>query len=141
MCALGTDASYEHSDVSALTPPVSMQFIEYEKTKVLEDGVPNGVFTMPGQNEFQHHVVRQKDVRRGLAQRLAIFFSELSRVRCVADGKRRTGTLLECRGVSLKLLDLRIDQSVHRVNEHRLDTAAKAVRFEQMIEHRADEGQ
>ncbi len=100
-------------------PPVRVQFVEHQEPQVAVNGVTDLAFLQPGQQEFEHHVVREEYLGRillHLGARPAFFLP------CIlSDGYRKN---LPCRVFVILFIDIEfvalgIDKSVHRVDDDR----------------------
>ena len=72
------DPANQHRDVRSLSTPVGVQFIEDEEVQTLRRPYDFSVnVRWPSHHKFEHHEVRQQDVRRGVGERLSLFRSFL----------------------------------------------------------------
>ncbi len=137
------DPSDQQGDVRSLPAAVGVQFIEYQEPQIFEDVVPDvHIFSAPGQDQLQHHVVGHQDMGRVNPHFVPRFFIFLSGILAIADGKdiahdlsefpdlfgKAFATLFEggSRGqfpfevvafVFPEFLMLRVDQGIHGIND------------------------
>src|SRR5271157_3505933 len=65
-------ATDQKSDVGSLTPPVRVQFVEYEEAEIAS-GVDQWAFEGPGQQQLEHDVVRQQNFGRIMDDPVSLF--------------------------------------------------------------------
>ena len=114
-------AANEHRDVGALTPAIGMQLVEHEEPEPL--GGPHQFAVLDArEQQLQHHVVREQDVRRIAPNRLA----GLSPLLPGIAGESNEGLALRVALVDelAELLVLAVGQRVHRIDDDGLDAAA-----------------
>ena len=117
-----------------------MELIENEESEILADGIPDAALVVPSHQQLEHHVIGQQDVRRGTLDLVPKFSLGLTGVCLVVDRKGLTGALLVILSELVQLLDLGIDQGVHRIDENSLDAFASAIGKE-IVEDTAEIGQ
>jgi hypothetical protein len=128
----------QHGHVGPLPAAVGVQLVEDQELKApggLDDGPP---LLGPRQQQFQHDVVGQEDVRWGLLDLLAFLERLLAGVAGEADG----GPALRV-AVAQELFQfapLAVGQGVHGVDDDRLD-ALPAAAAEDVVHGRHDVGQ
>src|SRR6267378_2227983 len=110
--------------VRALAATVGMQLVEDQKAQALR-GTHQLAILSTREQQFQHHVVREQDVRRMAADRLSLQALLLPRVARHAHGRLAWSiALLE---EFFKLLILTVGQRVHRIDDDGLDAPSRAV--------------
>jgi|GEM_PF-6983887 len=83
-----------------------MQLIENEKTEVSEDAVADRALAEPGEQQFEHHVIGEQDLRRLLAHFCALGFVFLTGVLAKGNRERFAGGLLVIGLIAFKLIKL-----------------------------------
>ena len=122
------DTPHQHGDVCALPAPVGVQLIEHQEIEVVRHAEQPVSFVGTCQQEFEHHVVRQEDVRWIGQDAFAFIVVLLARVALVTDDTVLAEEFLE-------LLDLTIRQRVHGVDDDRLNARQTII-----AEHIVDDG-
>ena len=64
-------AAHQHRNIGALAPPIGVKLVEHEKVepvRVVHDSTIKRV--LPRHQQFEHHEIREQDVRLGLADTL-----------------------------------------------------------------------
>ena len=72
--------SDEHGDIGALPPPVGVEFVEDEEAQIVRR-FHQPVFGRTGENQFQHHIVGEQDVRwvlQNLGACLCVFLASIA---------------------------------------------------------------
>ena len=130
-------ASDEHRDVGALTPAIGMQLVEHEEPEPLGCSHQLAVFASREQ-QLQHHVVREQDVRRIAPNRLA----GLSPLLPGIASESNEGLALRVASVDElpELLALAVGQRVHRIDDDGLDAATRTAP-EHVVHDRHDVGE
>ena len=130
-------AADEHRDVGALAAAIGVQLVEHEKPEPLGGSHQLAVLAS-GEQQLQHHVVREQDVRRIASDRLARRSSFLPGV----PSKANEGLALRVAPVDelAELLVLAVGQRVHRVDDDGLNAAAGTAP-EHVIHDRHDVGE
>ena len=117
-------AADEHRDVRALAAPVGVQLVEDEELEAL--GGPHQLTVLAArEQQLQHHVVRQEDVRRIVANRLADGAPFLPRIACEAH--RRPAFRVALVEKLPELLGLAVGEGVHGVDDDGPDALAGPV--------------
>ncbi len=116
-----TEAAHEERNIGALSPAIGMQLVEHEELKLpgLREKRP---LLRPGQHELQHHIVRQQDVGRMLADSTLLCLALLAGV--AGEAHRAGIAAAEVLGETREGLLLRVDQRVHRVDDDRAHAAS-----------------
>ena len=117
-----------------------MKLVKNEVPEILEYGISNRPLLHPGQQEFQHHVVGEKDLRWGFAHRLPPLLFFLAGVLAEADGKNPPCVPLVVFLIGVEFVGLRVDQRIHRIDDDCGYSLSPAI-SEQVIEDCADIGQ
>ncbi len=118
------DPADQERHVRALPAAVGVQLVEDQELQSLGHADQAGPVVRPGQHQLQHHVVRQQDVRRVLAQLPTLFVGLLPGV--TGEGDRLAPRPETVAQVLLQLAELRVGQRVHRVDHDRADPPASA---------------
>ena len=116
-----------------------MQLVEHQKAKTLgrlDDGPVVGID--PGQEELEHGVVRQQDIRRVSGDPLPAPLAIL--VRCTAQRSRDPGPRISGLEKLFQLLHLRVAEGVHGIDDDRFDTARRWMR-QRVVHDRNEIGQ
>ena len=114
-------AADEHRDVRALAAPVGMQLVEDEEPETLCGPHQRAVLAAREQ-QLQHHVVRQKDIRRIAANRLAFVAPFLPRV--ARETHRRPAFRITPAEKLPELFVLAVGEGVHGVDDDGPDAPA-----------------
>ena len=109
----------QHGYVCTLPTAISVKLIQHQELQIASSLYQMFAFTRPGKNQFKHDVVGQQDIWRIAEDRIPSLFILLARVpgktyRRIVGRKSRTEEFLH-------LPKLAVGQSVHRVNNNRLD--------------------
>ena len=128
------EPSDQKRDVGALPPAVGVQLVQDEEPQAL--GRPDeAALVRAGQDELEHHVVGEQDVRRVGDDRLALLRRLLPGV--PLEGHRLVLGAEEL----LELAELAVGQGIHRVDDDRLDArlvGAVRLGFEDLVNDRDD---
>ena len=108
----------QEGHVRALASAVGVQLVEDEEAQILGLG-DELALVGPGQDQLQHHVVREQDVGRISNDRLALLVTLLAGV--ALESHRPLAVGVAGSEELLQLLFLAIGQGVHRVDDDRLD--------------------
>ncbi len=102
-----------------------MQFVENEKAQALcgADQIP--ALCWPGEQVFEHHVVREQDVRLAGEDAGTLFLVFLAGVALEGDLSAPPGQ--PPMQVTGELLQLAVGQRVHRVDDDRLDPTGRRI--------------
>lgn len=111
---LGAETPDEHRHVRALPPAICVQLVKDEELKPLAVLHHLTILRVAREDEVEHHVVRQKDVRRVLADSLAIFLALLTRVAADRDRLGPFGIVAE---KLTHLLALAVCKRIHRIDD------------------------
>ena len=137
---MGLDAPDEHGDIRTLPPTVGVKLVKNEVPEILEDGISNRPLLHPCEQELEHHVVGEEDLRGILAHRLPPLLLFLAGVLAEGDGKIAPCAPFVVVLVGVEFVGLRVNQRVHRIDDHRGYSLSSPI-GEQVIEDRADVGQ
>ena len=123
--------------IRTLAAAVGVQFVENEKTQPLRSTHQLAVLAA-GEQQFQHHVVGEQDVRRIAPNRLTLRPFFLPRVAGKANGRLafRITLLKEL----LEFFVLAVGQGVHGINHDGLDASAGPMP-QNVVNDRHDVGQ
>ena len=116
-------AADQHRHVGPLAAPIGVQLVEHEEPEPLGRSHELAVLDA-GEYQLQHHVIRQKHVRRVVAELFSRLTSFLSRV--AGEPHRRLTLRIGCVDELSELLVLAVGEGVHRVDDDRLDAAPGA---------------
>ncbi len=125
--------AHEERHVATLSPPVGVQLVENQELQSLRLGHDPLGFDRTGKNQFQHHIVGEENVRRIGDDGFSLGVGLLAGVSIEAHRALLVGiaTIDELR----QLLELRVGQSVHRVDDDGLDPLAGS-----LLENVVDDG-
>src|SRR6266545_2341538 len=140
MATAGADAADEHSHVRPLTASIGVEFVEDEKAQVLVNGIAYSTFPHAGQEQFQHHVVRQEYLGRPFTHLLARRFPLLPRVLAEGDWERPPASAFVIFLVTAELLKLGIDQGVHWIDDNGRHPCCPRM-GQHLVEYRTDVSQ
>ena len=114
-----------------------MKFVEDEEPKACRLR-HQALFPRPGQDELEHHVVREQDVRRVNEDLLALLISLLTGV--PGEPYRRPFVFEAEVQELLQLAKLAVGQGVHWIDHDRLDPLARPS-AQDMVDDRDDVGE
>ena len=80
-------ATDQHSHVRALSATIGMQFVKYKKLQI-GSGLYQLALIRPGQDQFQHYIVGQENIRRIIKNFLSGLFSFLPGISAESYGER-----------------------------------------------------
>jgi len=129
-----SDTPHEKSNIGTLTAPVCVEFVKNQEAEAL-GSLHKLAFIGAGEDQFEHDVVCEENIRRVRDDLLALLVALLT---CVAP--KRYGPLAVWIAVTQELrkfLELTIGQGVHRVNDDSLDALASFV-FEHVVNYGDD---
>ena len=132
-----TAAADEHRDIGALTAPIGMQLVEYEELQSLCGPYQRPVLATSEQ-QLEHHVVRQQDIRRIVANAVTCVPAFLPRVP-IEPNPRSTFRIALVDELP-EFLVLAVGQCVHRIDDDGLDSLAGSV-SENVVHDRHDVGE
>jgi hypothetical protein len=92
-CSSFFQPAYEHCDVSALSPAVSVQLVKDKKAQTAAGAIQKSLVLRPNKNVFGHHVVGKHDLGWMLAQLCLLVFARLAGVLGERDRKPLTGPM------------------------------------------------
>ena len=121
---LRAEAADKERDIGALTAAIRMEFVEHQELKPLAVLYDRAI-GRTHEDEFQHHVVREQDVRRIRAEHLTLGLGFLPRVARHGERRRVPGVRQEL----LNFFLLRIRERVHRVEDDRPGARFRIGRF------------
>ncbi len=127
-------ATDEHSHVRALSATIGMKFVKYKKLQI-GSGLHQFSLVRPGQDQFQHDIVSQENVRWIIKNFLSGLFSFLPGISAESDGEGAA-----CFQKFVQLQFLRIGKGVHGVHNNGFDALSRAL-FENRINDGNDVGQ
>ena len=113
--------THEHGDIAALPTAIGVEFVQHEE---LQSGshLHELVLVRPREDQFEHHVIREQNIR-GLLQD---FLSGLNVILAgvAFEGHRRLARRVAVIEEFLQLALLTVGESVHRINDDRLNAFA-----------------
>ena len=102
---VGADSPDQHGNVCSLAATIGVEFVKDQKTEIFVDAIPDRAFTDPGQQQFQHHVVGEQDLRRILPHLCTGILTFLAGVLAESDRELLAGGILVILLVASELLD------------------------------------
>ena len=135
---LVADAATEHGDISALPASVGVELVESQELQPLRR-LDDRLFRHPSEDQLEHHVVGEDDVRRIVANLATLFVGLLAGVATDADGGMVLVERLRLEKLC-QLAELAVGEGVHRVDDDRLDSLAGTV-SQHVVDDRDDVAQ
>lgn len=117
-----TQSADQHRNVRTLPTAIGVQLVQHEELQAggrSDQALP---LVRPGQQEFEHDVVREENVRRIREDVLAVSVAVLPGV--AAERHRLSTCRIAPLEEFLELQELAVGQGVHRVDDDGLDTGA-----------------
>ena len=120
-----TEPAAEHGDVGTLPAAVGVEFVEDEKLEPL-GRLDEPFFADPCEDQLEHDVIRENDVGRVVADLVTLLPLFLARV--PPHSYRRAILAERCSLEELRqLAQLAVGQSIHGIDDDRLDAPTGAV--------------
>ncbi len=113
------EPAYQHGHVGPLPAPVRVQLIEYQEPQPAPHAIEESLVLGPDQHQLRHDIVGQHDLRWMLAEALAKRLRSLPGVLGERDRERPSQPMRIARFELLELLNLRVHQRVHGVDDQR----------------------
>ena len=133
------DSADEQAHIRSLTTAIGVQLIENQESDLVVDGLSQSSLPATREQQLQHHVICEENVRRFSFQFVTAGFVFLPCKFCKANGKFFAARFLIIFGVTPEFLLLRIHQRVQRINDHcRHPVRHGGSRLEQVVENSGD---
>ena len=107
---LRPNAAHEHGDIRALSSAIGMQLVQYQELEILGGLDDFMILMVARENQIEHHIVREQDVRRIGLDCGTLGRAFLSRIALDRHQGRTVEKLAD-------FLELAVRQRVHRIDD------------------------
>ena len=128
----------QHGHIGPLPPAIGVQLIEYQEPQPAPHAIEESLVLGSDQHQLRHHVVGQHDLRWMLAEALAKRLRSLTGILGERDRELPAQPMLIALLQLLELLNLRVHQRVHGVDDQRGDPVSRRRLAKQRVDDRQE---